>query len=139
MQRGRPPQQSALVDALSGPEEDKRRLRVILATITGELSIPQACIQLDGSESRLFDLRKQALEAALQGIKPGKPGRPSKEQSAEEQQIQELKQKAKDLEYQLYTRQVRDELLASLPHVLIRSNELSQYAQKKRGILRSVL
>lgn len=139
MQRGRPPQQSALVDALSGPEEDKRRLRVILATITGELSISQACIQLDVSESRLFDLRKQALEAALQGIKPGKPGRPSKEPSAEEQQIQELKQKAKDLEYQLYTRQVRDELLASLPHVLIRSNELSQYAQKKRGILRSVL
>lgn len=131
MQRGRPPQQSALVDALAGPEDDKRRLRVILATITGEYSIAQACIELDISESRLYYLRKQALEGALQSIAPGKPGRPSKEPSAEEKRAQELEQKAQDLEYQLYTRQVRDELLASLPHVLIRPETLNYAAQKK--------
>lgn len=131
MQRGRPPQQSALVDALSGPEEDKRRLRVILATITGELTIAQACIQLDICESRLYFLRKQALEAALNGIAPGKPGPRPKAISPEEQRALEAEQKAQDLEFELYTRQVREDLMATLPHVLIQPKALSQSAQKK--------
>ena len=74
MKRGRPPKKSALVDAISGPEETKQRLRVILATVAGELTIPEACKQLKIGETRFYDLRAQALEAAFKGILPGVPG-----------------------------------------------------------------
>ncbi|MCZ7607573.1 MAG: hypothetical protein M5U25_16200 [Planctomycetota bacterium] len=87
MTRGRPPLKSALVDALPGPEEDKRRLRLILATVSGELTVAQACEQLGVGETRFFDLRRQALESALAGIAPREPGRPQQQESPEAARI----------------------------------------------------
>ena len=131
MPSGRPPLGISLVEKLEGSEESKQRLRVILSTLAGELTIAEACSQLGIGESRFHEMRTQALEAALQGIAPRKPGRRSREISPEEKRAQEAEQKASDLEYELYTRQVRDELMASLPHVLIRPEAPNQPAQKK--------
>lgn len=135
MSRGRPPLKSALVDALQGPQETKQRLRVILATISGELSIIQACEQLGISETRFFDLRRQALEGALAGIAPGEPGRPAQTESADAAKVKELQRQLDDVKYDLYTAKVRAELAAVLPHV-IESGEpavpLRKSSKKKR-------
>jgi len=55
------------VDRLDGPEELKWRLRVLLDTLAGRVSVAQACEELGVSESRLHELRRQALVGALAG------------------------------------------------------------------------
>lgn len=118
MSRGRPPLKSALVDALQGPQETKQRLRVILATVSGELTVAEACEQLGIGETRFFDLRRQALEGALAGIAPGEPGRPAQTESADAAKVKQLQKQLDDVKYELYTAQVKAELAAVLPHGL---------------------
>jgi transposase-like protein len=117
MPAGRPPMKSSLVDNLPAPEPDKQRLRVILQTLSGELSIAQACEQLDVSETRFHDLRRQALEGALGALAPKSAGRPvSKE--PEPQEVHTLREQVKDLEFELQTARVKTELAIAMPHVL---------------------
>jgi transposase-like protein len=138
MSRGRPPLKSALVDALPGPEEDKRRLRLILATVSGELTVAQACEQLGVGETRFFDLRRQALESALAGIAPKEPGRPQQQESPEAARIRELQQQLEDLKFQLYTSKVKAELAEVMPHVLkdLKNSERTKPPRrvKKKGL-----
>ena len=47
MKLGRPPVGLAHVDRLEGPGELKERLRVLLATITGEMSVEEAWSAVD--------------------------------------------------------------------------------------------
>ena len=63
----RPPGGVGHVDRLDGPEELKWRLRVLLDTLAGRVSVAQACEELGVSESRLHELRRQALVGALAG------------------------------------------------------------------------
>ncbi len=127
MKRGRRPKKSRLVDALAGPEPSKRRLRVIMATISGELSIPEACAQLGIQETRFFDLRAQALEGALKGILPGVPGRPSKEDTPEQAKLKEMQKRLDAMELELKAARIKMEL----NEALAASNEPPP-AQKKR-------
>ncbi len=77
---GRKPQGAVLVDPLSGSEHAKARLKAFLATLSGELSVEEACLQLGicrrGSSST------QCLATRLDRT-PGTavPGRPRKEES----------------------------------------------------------
>lgn len=114
MKRGRPPKKSALVDAIAGPDETRERLRVILATVSGELTIPQACEKLKIGETRFYDLRAQALEAAFKGILPGVPGRPSKEETPEQQKLREMQEKLDTMELELKTAKIKAELAQGL-------------------------
>ena len=114
MKRGRRPKKSALVDALAGPEPSKQRLRVIMATISGELSIPDACFQLGIQETRFFVLRAQALEGALMGILPGVPGRPSKEDTPEQAKLKEMQKRLDAMELELKTAKIKIELTEAL-------------------------
>lgn len=118
MSRGRPPLKSALVDALQGPLETKRRLRVILATVSGEMTVAQACEELSIGETRFFDLRRQALESALAGIEPGEPGRPAQTETPDAVKVKQLQKQLDDVKYELYTAKVKAELAAVMPHVL---------------------
>lgn len=118
MPAGRPPQKTALVESLTGPEELKARLRVILATLSGELTIAQACQQLNVGESRFHELRKQALEGALKAIEPGQSGRPGKELTPEQAKLQEMQQQLEKLEYELRLSKTQAELAKALPHVV---------------------
>ena len=54
----RPPAGAGHVDRLDGPEELKWRLRVLLDTLAGRVSVAQACEELGVSESRLHELRR---------------------------------------------------------------------------------
>ncbi|MGH3421447.1 MAG: helix-turn-helix domain-containing protein [Rhodanobacteraceae bacterium] len=72
----RPPARSRLVDTLEGDDLAKRRLKVVIQTITGECTIAEACERLEVSETALRDYRTRALYGALAGLTPGTPGRP---------------------------------------------------------------
>jgi|SRR6516165_12389738 len=99
------------VDRLEGSPAAKARLRVILANLAGQLSIGEACAELDVNESWYFDLKRDSLKRWLKTMEPGTPGRrPATENTAEQQQIAELEARVRKLELELKAAQLREEL-----------------------------
>src|SRR4029453_7560829 len=112
MRRGRPPVGLGDVHRLDGPDDLKVRLRILLATITGEMGIDEACAELGVSASRLHEMRREALEGALAGLTPGRPGRPRAQVEDDDRSERErgLKARVRELEVQLQAAFVRTEL-----------------------------
>jgi len=122
---GRPPKGIGHVDGLTGPEEEKARLRVILRTITGEQTVREACRELGVSEARLHELRQRALQSALDGLLPGRPGRPRIEEPEEARRVRELKERVAELRDELAFSRVQTEVALATPQV---------FRVKKKGL-----
>ena len=88
---GRKPSGPQIVERLEGSPSAKQRLEVILETIAGQLTIPEACARLGIGPSRFHDLRNQTLQATLSTLEPRRPGRPLKRTSPEQGEIDALK------------------------------------------------
>jgi hypothetical protein len=116
--RGRPPEGPGLVERLDGPEDDRRRLRVILETISGQRTIASACEELGIKPARFHVLRTQALQAALDGIAPGSAGRPPKPDETPDPKVTELEAKVRDLDLELRASEVREQIALTMPHIL---------------------
>jgi hypothetical protein len=104
------------VDRLEGPDDLKRRLKVLLATLDGSKSVPEACEELQVSESRLHELRKEALEGALRALQPRPSGRPANPEPGTPRE-RELQAHIKELEEDLQAAYVRTELALAMPHL----------------------
>ena len=136
MGAGRPPKGVNHVDRLEGPEELKERLRVILETLNGTCSIPEACEKLGISESRLHDLRREALEGALGALLPRPAGRPAVEIPEGADREAELKKRIRELEIDLEAALVRTELALAMPHLFeegSKKNESRPRKKRRRG------
>jgi len=96
----------------------KQRLKVILQTVAGELSIPQACTQLSVSEARFHELRAELLQLAVQQLEPKPSGRPAQQVSPEAAQVAALQRQVIELRIDLRAAQIREELALLMPHVL---------------------
>jgi len=118
MVRGRPPLGLKHVDGLEGPQESKRRLRVILQTLSGECSVAEACKALGVSESRFHQLRREALEGALGGLEAHAAGRPAAEPPELTSRVAELEAEVRDLRIDLQASRVRTEIALTMPHLL---------------------
>src|SRR5262245_31755227 len=116
MSRGRPPEGVGHVDRLEGPEELKRRLRVLLETIVGSKSVAEAGEELGVRESGLHELRREALVGALGALMPKPVGRPAAAPATTPSEA-ELKARIKDLEVDLQAERVRVELALAMPHL----------------------
>lgn len=112
----RPPEGVGHVDRLDGPEDLKRRLRVLLDTLAGRVSVAQACEELGVSESRLHELRRQALEGALGALMPKPAGRPATAQTPPARE-KELEGRIQELEVDLQAALVRTELALAMPEL----------------------
>lgn len=88
---GRKPTGPHIVERLEGSPSAKQRLAVILETIAGQLTIPEACARLEISESRFHDLRNRTLQATLKTLEPRRLGRPPKPTSSQQGEIDTLK------------------------------------------------
>ena len=88
---GRKPTGPQIVERLEGSPSAKQRLEVILETIAGQLTVPEACARLGIGESRFHDLRNQTLQVTLNTLEPRRLGRPSKPTSPEQDKIDALK------------------------------------------------
>ena len=128
MTRGRPPKGLGHVDALSGDEASKDRMKAILATLTGDLSVPEACARLGVSESRFHELRHVALTSMLEGLAPRPPGRPPKEPE-EDEQVTRLKERLAWTEEELEVARTRTEIAMVNPELL--RDPISLPLQKK--------
>ena len=130
--RGRPPKKAELVDGLEGSTSARRRLKVILRTITEELSVPDACAELGVSEARFHQLRREVLGCALKGLEPRKSGRPRKESAEESSRVVALRQRIRNLELDLQAAYVREEIAVAMPHLLLKNQKKEKKVKKKR-------
>jgi len=118
MSRGRPPKGAELVDGLESSTLAKDRLKVILQTIAGELSVVDACARLNISEARFHELRGEALRAAAAFLEPKPAGRPPQQTDAQAAETAALKEQIQELKIELRATQIREELALLMPHVL---------------------
>jgi len=119
MSAGRPSDGWKHVDRLDGDGEMKRRLRVVLETLSGECSVEQACEELGVSPSRFHEIRREALQGALDGLAPGASGRPQREDpAADPERLKALERDNQELKRELQAALVRTEIALAMPHVL---------------------
>jgi hypothetical protein len=115
--RGRPPKGLGHVDSLEGDEAAKERIKTILQTLSGELSVPEACGRLGVGETRFHELRRSALEGMLAGIEPRPPGRPPREPE-EDEEVAYLKARLAWTEEELQIARTRTEIALFNPKLL---------------------
>lgn len=127
----RPPEGMGHVDRLEGPEDLKWRLRVVLETIVGSISVTQACEELGVSESRLHELRREALVGALGALLPKPAGRPARPETTTGRE-KELEARIEELEVDLQAALVRTELALAMPE-LFRSKKKHRRRKKNPG------
>jgi hypothetical protein len=125
MARGRPLVGVDLVERLDGPRLPRRQLRILLGTITGTVTIAQACAELGIGRSRLHQLRWRVLEGGLAALAPAPRGRPPQPKPSGE--VAGLQARVEELELALQTMALRSELALAMPHLLDRA------ARKKKG------
>jgi hypothetical protein len=116
--RGRYPAGIECVDELDGASADKARLKAIFGTLSGQARTLEACDQLAIGETRFRQLRKRALQSALDGITPRPAGRPSRRSAAEAERIRELEEALAEKELQLQQALVRAEVALIVPQRL---------------------
>jgi transposase-like protein len=118
MARGRPTLGAGHAERLDGPAPSKQRLAVILRTLSGELSVEEACAQIGVSSAQFHRLRERALEGALSALAPGTPGRPPAAPVVEPSRVQELEAQVLELQIDLRASQLREEIAILMPHLL---------------------
>ena len=117
MARGRPPSGPEIVEGMEGSPGAKARLRVILETIAGTKTIPQACMELGIGEAAFHKLRTRFLQEAMLGLEPRPVGRRPRESSEEKERVQVLMDEIKALRKDLTAALVREEIAVALPHL----------------------
>ena len=120
MASGRPPLGPRLAEGLEGSEGARRRLRVILETLSGELGVEEACRELGIGPAAFHKLRARTLAEALRSLEPRPMGRPREERSAQEMRIEALEKENWQLQFELQAARLREEIALSMPHLLKR-------------------
>lgn len=118
MSRGRPPAGPEIVTKTRGSEQAKQRVQIILQTISGELSVAQACATLSISEARFRELRDELIQAAVRELEPKPAGRPAQTPSEEAQRVAMLEAQVQHLKIELRAAQIREEIALVMPHLL---------------------
>lgn len=132
----RPPEGVGHVERLDGPEDLKRRLRVLLDTLAGRVSVAQACEELGVSESRLHELRRQALTGALGALMPKPAGRPAAAETTTPRE-KELEARVQELEVDLQAALVRTELALAMPELFRGRSKKNRRRRKTTDAKRS--
>jgi hypothetical protein len=121
--RGRRPSGPEYVESLDGSERAKQRLRGILETMSGVCTVQEACRRLDICEQRFQQLRAELLQAALTSLEPKPSGRPRQTPSASSSELEALRTKLTEMEFETQASRVRAEIAVLMPQVLAKPVE----------------
>jgi len=130
--RGRRPSGPDYVDRCNGEEIAKERFKVILETIAGTCRVLEACVRLRVCEQRFHQLREDAFDGALAGLRPRPRGRRPRRLSSAEEEIKVLRERIAALELELRTARAREEIALVLPNARHGSDQ-EQQEKKTRG------
>ena len=136
MARGRPITGVDLTERVDGPRALRRRLRIVLATLAGSLTIAQACAELGIGRTQFHKLRWRVLESAVEGLRPRPRGRP-RAIAVESLEVQQLQARIRELEDALKTTALRSEIALTMPHLLDRAGRKKKGAGRGRARSRS--
>ena len=131
MSRGRPSLGPALADKVEGSVQAKERLKLILQTIAGELSVADACKQLGLSEARFHELRQQWMQDACAALEPKPLGRPKETSIEQEVELLRLHRENQNLKMHLHAAQIREEIAVAMPHLLQPKQDATVSKKKK--------
>jgi transposase-like protein len=118
MGRGRRTDGPELVSRLEGSDQAKERLALIMQTLTGDLSVDEACTKLGIGLTAFSEMRRKALESALSGLEPGQPGRPAHVETHTTEEVHKLKSQITELRLDLEAARLREEIALIMPDVL---------------------
>ena len=118
MSRGRPPLGPGLADRVEGSAPAKERLKIILATIAGQMTVAEACEKLGLNEARFHELRTEWLQASVTHLEPKPLGRPVTQVTPEAAKVAALERQVQELKIDLRAAQIREELAPLMPYVL---------------------
>jgi hypothetical protein len=104
---GRKPVGPQIAERLEGSPAAKQRLEVILETIAGQLTVPEACQQLGIGKSRFHALRNRTLQVTLEALEPRPLGRPAKPTVPEPTEVNTLQAEVRRLRGELELAQVQ--------------------------------
>ena len=104
------------VERLDADAASKARLRAILETLSGALSVDAACARLSISPSRFHALREQALAGALSALSPAPAGRPPT--PGPDATVVALERENAELRDELDASQLRTEIALAFPHLI---------------------
>jgi len=76
MTRGRKPSPQRLVESLDGSDLAKRRLKLILMTLSQRCTVAEAAAELGVSEAAFYKMRSGALQQFIERLEPKPRGRP---------------------------------------------------------------
>jgi len=105
------------VERLDADATSKARLKAILETLSGALSIDAACERLSISPSRFHALREEALAGALSALSPAPPGRPAT--PLPDPTIATLQRENAELREELEVSRLRTEIALAFPHLIV--------------------
>lgn len=120
---GRKPAGSAHAGKYGGSEEAKKRLEVILKTLAGEMTIPEACKTLGIKEAMFHRVRDQAIMGAGEALEAKKPGRKKDPKKEKDEEMEALKRENLMLKGMLRGQQIRERLAVLMPHILKNAEE----------------
>jgi transposase-like protein len=115
---GRYPAGPEYVDQLDGSTEAKRRAKVILQTLHGDVRVQDACRLLDICPQRFHQLREEMLQAAVARLEARPVGRPRR--AAEPADVHALKEQLAAQELELRVAHLREEIALAMPQVVAR-------------------
>ena len=113
---GRKPAGPRLVNNLPGSRYAKKRLKVILQQMAGEISIREACEKLGIEKSAFHKLRSRLLGDMVESLEPRPAGRPPIPKP-DTQELDELQDEVTQLKRKLKAAEVREELATVLQRV----------------------
>jgi transposase-like protein len=130
--RGRPGRGVEHVERVDSSEPTKQRLRLILQTLSGELSVSAASEMLGVSEPHFHRLRERALTGAAEALEPRPAGRPAILRTASDERVAELEEKLEQMKLELHASQVREQIAVLMPHLLLPAGESKKNSKRRR-------
>ena len=131
----RPPKGRRHVESLDVDADVRSRLDWILATLSGEATVEEACGALGIGASRFHQIRERALAGAAAALVRGRPGRPPRAERADPEEVERLRARVAALEEDVALERARAELAIGLPH-LLRPRGRKKKTERRRGALR---
>jgi transposase-like protein len=131
--RGRHSLGPELANGAEGSASARRRLQVMLETISGQKRIADACEELGIGEAQFHKLRNKMLNGALASLEPGVPGRPAAMNEADNERVAEMQDEIRQLKIELRASQIREEIALLMPHLVKVPEEVKKKAAKKAG------
>ena len=110
MPAGRPPEGLEHIDRVHGSFEAKQRLKTIVLSVLGDVTVVEACQRLKIGSSRFHVIRHAALQAAVERLEPHRAGRPHNKAHVFSAHVRALEERLEQSESDLIHERTRAEI-----------------------------